>query len=165
MGQFSFLTSEGKSIAIDGASSRPSFTVYMVAPANAGCVAGTISSNDGSSLRWREDFYAGYGEFGGKDIYELTAELNGVSATWMEHEDMRSVGIAIVSDNDEWAGKTMARITGKYPGFYCVLSKLLHGNKGTLMIPRLTEDPGADWEDLRPLATCPHQGFLYPDNI
>lgn len=42
---------------------RPTFTVYMVDP------------RDGT--KYEESAYEGYGVFGGKDFYELLAELNG----------------------------------------------------------------------------------------
>jgi hypothetical protein len=60
MGFFSF-TIQNKSIP-NGFSGKPTFTVYMVLP-------------DGR--RFREDRYAGYGVFGGKDYYEAVAEING----------------------------------------------------------------------------------------
>jgi hypothetical protein len=33
--------------------------------------------HDDKGNRWREDEYEGYGEFGGKDYYELLSEMNG----------------------------------------------------------------------------------------
>ena len=71
MGFFSW-KSEGRSIS-NVHSIRGAYTVYMVAP-------------DGR--RWREDAYEGYGEFGGKDFYELLAELNG-------EESNRDIGIEL----------------------------------------------------------------------
>jgi len=35
---------------------------------------------DDKGNKWREDNYAGYGEFGGKDYYELLAEMNGLDS-------------------------------------------------------------------------------------
>jgi hypothetical protein len=73
MGCFSFITADTKkSIRLD----KP-FTVYLTAP-------------DGR--QWREDEYEGYGEFGGKDIFELVAELNG--------KITRSEGIDLLFEND-----------------------------------------------------------------
>ena len=64
MGLFSWkIAKRGKSIPVAG-SSRPTFTVYMVAP-------------DGR--RWKEEAYGGYGIFGGKDFFDLLDELNGGS--------------------------------------------------------------------------------------
>jgi len=65
MGMFSWLTQDTcRSIAASG-SRRKTFTVHMV---------------DDKGNVWTEMGYEGYGEFGGKDFYELVAEMNGVSA-------------------------------------------------------------------------------------
>ena len=37
----------------------------------------TVFLIDNRGNSWREDAYDGYGEFGGKDFYELLAEMNG----------------------------------------------------------------------------------------
>ena len=71
MGFFSLHTQDtGKSIA-NQHSNRPTFTVFML---------------DDKGNSWVEDNYDGYGEFGGKDFYELLAEMNGL-------EPDRSAGI------------------------------------------------------------------------
>jgi len=71
MGFFSWKTQDtGKSIA-NQYSGKPTFTVFML---------------DDKGNSWVEDNYEGYGEFGGKDFYELIAEMNGL-------ESNRSVGI------------------------------------------------------------------------
>jgi len=64
MGFFSFKTSDTKRTIYNDSSRRgPSPSpVYMI-------------TEDGRS--WREDSYGGYGGFGGKDIFELIAEMNG----------------------------------------------------------------------------------------
>jgi hypothetical protein len=63
MGLFSWKTQDtDESIPASG-STRESFTVYM---------------SDGKTT-WKEDNYEGYGEFGGKDYYELLDEMNGGS--------------------------------------------------------------------------------------
>ena len=64
MGLFSWNTCDtDRSIACEG-SDRSTFTVHMITP-------------DGRVFT--EENYEGYGEFGGKDFYELLAELNGES--------------------------------------------------------------------------------------
>jgi hypothetical protein len=67
MGVFSWNTSDtGESIPSSGnLGDRPTFTVHMIAP-------------DGRV--WTEYDYEGYGVFGGKDYYELLAELNGIGS-------------------------------------------------------------------------------------
>jgi hypothetical protein len=71
MGLLSFITQDtGRSIVIASKagvreSVRKTFTVYM---------------KDGNGHVYQEDAYEGFGEFGGKDIYELTAEINGLGS-------------------------------------------------------------------------------------
>jgi hypothetical protein len=62
MGFFSWITQDsGKSIA-NQYSGKKTFVVYL-------------KDNKGNS--WEETNYDGYGIFGGKDFYELLAEMNG----------------------------------------------------------------------------------------
>ena len=49
----------------------------------------TVYMIDNKGNSWREDEYDGYGEFGGKDYYELLAEMNGLPSC-------RSEGIELV---------------------------------------------------------------------
>ena len=63
MGYFSWITQDtDRSIGSSG-SSLGTFSV-------------TMTDNNGN--RWHEDNYEGYGVFGGKDFYELLAEMNGM---------------------------------------------------------------------------------------
>ena len=81
MGFFSWKTVDtGKSIA-NTHSRKKTFTVFMVAPSN---------GYDALEV-FREDDYNGYGVFGGKDYYELLAEING----FIEKDDceLRRIGI------------------------------------------------------------------------
>lgn len=63
MGFFSFITNDTNSSIPNVYSTRETFTVYMM---------------DDKGNTYREDKYEGYGEFGGKDYYELLAEMNGL---------------------------------------------------------------------------------------
>lgn len=63
MGFFSWKTQDTDKSISNKYSNRPTFRVYMVNPVN--------------GEYWVEDNYEGYGEFGGKDYYELLAEING----------------------------------------------------------------------------------------
>jgi hypothetical protein len=52
---------------------------------------------------WIEYYYEGYGEFGGKDFYELLAEMNGIQSelTGKEYTNyMREKGIDIAFKNN-----------------------------------------------------------------
>ena len=72
MGVFSFLTTDTReSVPNIYQDERPTFTVYL---------------KDNKGNVWKESAYEGYGVFGGKDIYELLAEMNGF-------EGGRDVGI------------------------------------------------------------------------
>jgi len=69
MGFFSWKTQDtNRSIHNRYVNNRKPFTVYM---------------RDDKGNVWREDDYEGYGVFGGKDYYELLAEMNG----WASRED------------------------------------------------------------------------------
>lgn len=64
MGFFSWITQDtGRSIS-NTYSTRDTFPV-------------TMTDNKGNS--WKETEYEGYGDFGGKDFYELLAEMNGLT--------------------------------------------------------------------------------------
>jgi len=52
----------------------------------------TVYMIDNKGNQWREDNYGGYGVFGGKDYYELLAEMNGLSG---EGEELREAGIKL----------------------------------------------------------------------
>ena len=62
MGMFSWLTQDTNKSIPSKYSNRDTFKVIM-------------SDNKGN--KWTEDNYEGYGVFGGKDFYELLAEMNG----------------------------------------------------------------------------------------
>lgn len=75
MGVFSWITSDtNRSISCEG-SDRPTFTVHMI--------------TRGGQV-FTENNYEGYGEFGGKDIFVLVAELNG--HTTGTDEGKRNIG-------------------------------------------------------------------------
>lgn len=101
MGQFSWFTQDTHHRIV----SDERKTVYLV---------------DGKGNKWKEDFYEGYGVFGGKDFYELLAEMNGYSykeygdnsgvitipdgqkiSTDNVSEDMRQIGIHLAFGMDD----------------------------------------------------------------
>ncbi len=61
MGFFSFKTNDTRRSIWNKYSDRKTFRVYMT---------------DHLGNQWVEDDYDGYGVFGGKDFYELLAEMN-----------------------------------------------------------------------------------------
>jgi len=84
MGFFSWKTCDTNMSIANSSSKRYTFDVYMITP-------------DGRVFHETE--YDGYGEFGGKDFYELLAELNG-------KESDRIVGIDVAfNDNSSGDGR------------------------------------------------------------
>lgn len=67
MGFFSFKTQDTHKSIANQYSIRPTFDVYMM---------------DDKGNVWKESNYDGYGEFGGKDYYELVAEMNGLKTRY-----------------------------------------------------------------------------------
>jgi len=61
MGMFSWKTQDTNRSICNTCSGRKTFVVYMT---------------DNNGNQWEESEYEGYGEFGGKDFYELLAQMN-----------------------------------------------------------------------------------------
>ena len=90
MGQFSWFTQDTNNQI--GCDTNNKICVYMF-------------DNNGNS--WKEVNYQGYGGFGGKDYYELLAEMNG-------YESDRQIGIDIAYDELPLFGNSNI----KYPALY-----------------------------------------------
>lgn len=115
MGSFSFKTQDTNgSIWNDMGPEHAVKPVYMVAP-------------DGRV--WEELSYGGYGEFGGKDFYELLSELNGGKSCRLE-------------------GIGMAFKDGDYP----------HGDNPSLIWPNLLRKNIPYKATRGAPKSCPHQG-------
>src|SRR5690554_7710593 len=65
MGFFSWLTNDTKTSVANSYSRRPASTVYLV---------------DNTGRFWKEEVYSGYGEFGGKDFFDLFREMNNLDS-------------------------------------------------------------------------------------
>lgn len=118
MGFFSFKTNDTRRSIWNKYSDRKTFRVYMT---------------DHLGNQWVEDDYDGYGVFGGKDFYELLAEMNDLRSKDSPPEDhaesMRSLGI------DLW-------YSGK-----------------PFISPQLTQKPRKKSTG-RPPKDCPNQGYF-----
>lgn len=126
MGFFSWKTSDtNKSINNIHSGLKP-FTVHMI-------------THDGRI--WTEDAYNGYGVFGGKDIYELIAELN-------HKEGGRSAGINLVYEG--FNGKLK-----NYGGDFNVAA-----NSG-IRLPKLIENLESNFFDIPYPLPCKRQGYFY----
>ena len=83
MGFFSWKTNNSDRSIANRYSDRSTFKVYM---------------RDNKGNVWVEEDYEGYGRFGGKDYYELLAEMNGLGSDrnkglWLQYD---SKGINII---------------------------------------------------------------------
>ena len=120
MGMFSWKTNDTRRSIKCVISEKPTFRVYMV---------------DHLGNQWVEDNYEGYGVFGGKDFYELLAEMNGLRPTdslkpdspfncgWEDNsytDKMRLLGIELEASGKPYISpqlteKPRKRSTGKPP--------------------------------------------------
>ena len=122
MGCFSWMTCDtGESIA-SAFSNREVFTVHMITP-------------DGRVFT--ETVYDGYGEFGGKDFYELLAELNGIVSD-------RGDGIDLCFKDNPSGDDTQGVI---YPK----------------LVKHLANNIESQYKSLPNPESCPDQGFFYSD--
>ena len=123
MGFFSWKTCDSDESIANNCSTRPTLTVHMITP-------------DGRVFT--EEDYEGYGEFGGKDFYELLAELNGLGSDG-------SAGIDL-----------------------CFKSNSNGDNTPGVIYPKLVEDLESDvvaqYNSLPNPETCEAQGFFYGDD-
>lgn len=122
MGYFSWKTCDTDRSIANNDSGRETFKVHMITP-------------DGRVFT--ETDYEGYGEFGGKDFYELLAELNGLGSD-------RSAGIDL-SFKDNSSGDDTPGVI--YPKLVEELSRDVEGQYANLPNP----------------TSCGDQGFFYLD--
>lgn len=136
MGFFSWRTSDtGRSIS-NRYSDREVFQVHMI-------------TRDG--LVWSESNYEGYGVFGGKDFYELLAELNS------GNKKTREAGIDITFNNNP---------SGDYNGLFempkLVEDLIIDYNDYEDGEEELYKERFLEWFDSLPYPeTCESQGFFY----
>jgi hypothetical protein len=93
---------------------------------------------------WTEDNYEGYGVFGGKDYYELLAEMNGVTSDLKGEkytDDMRQEGIALAFKDNGSGDRTFGV---KYPNL-------------------VERADGWSYEHWGP-ESCTDQGYFYGDD-
>lgn len=130
MGFFSWRTQDTDKSICNVHSHRTPFHVEMV---------------DDKGNVWTEDNYDGYGEFGGKDYYELLAEMNGVISS---HSDK-------TSDNY----KAEMRLFGIDLAF----KDSPNGDNPEVKFPNLVETAkGWQYDPIGP-ESCADQGFFYDD--
>jgi hypothetical protein len=120
MGFFSWKTCDTNRSIANVYSDELTFDVYMITP-------------DGRVFH--ETYYDGYGVFGGKDFYELLAELNG-------KESDRMVGIDIAFNGNGTGDDTPGVI---YPK----------------LVEHISEDVVAQYKRLPNPFGCEYQGYFY----
>jgi hypothetical protein len=97
--------------------------------------------------QWIEDSYEGYGEFGGKDFYELLAEMNCLRPEDSIPEDSGCQGVrAMLERAEDYTDKM--RLLG---------IDLWHSDR-PFISPQLTERPRPKSTG-KPPKDCPHQGM------
>lgn len=84
MGFFSWKTQDTNRSIANRHSEKSTFNVFMI---------------DNKGNKWKESNYDGYGEFGGKDFYELLAEMNGLESDRMAGIGLQFSGKPFISPN------------------------------------------------------------------
>ena len=128
MGFFSWRTQDTDKSIANQYSSRPTFRVQML---------------DDKGNVWTEDHYDGYGVFGGKDYYELLAEMNGlvsVETADKYTDDMRMKGIDLAFKDSP------------------------NGDNPEVKFPNLIEMAEGWQYDPKGPEGCNDQGFFYDDS-
>ena len=123
MGYFSWHTCDTDRSIANNDSDRETFKVHMIAP-------------DGRAFT--EEDYGGFGVFGGKDFYDLLAELNGLGTD-------RSAAIALCFKNNTSGDDTLGVI---YPK----------------LVENLAEDVVGQYSNLPNPTSCEDQGFFYSED-
>lgn len=96
MGQFSWITQDTKESIRNNGIIKKKKKAFMY---------------DNKGNVWKEKDYEGYGEFGGKDFYELVAEMNGYEDL-IDNEEKRMKGIDIVFGEDTYISPNLTRDKG-----------------------------------------------------
>ena len=156
MGQFSWKTSDTKRSIHSNGDCGCGFPVAMILPDNS---------------RFIENHYEGYGEFGGKDIFEVVAELNG--------KKDRSEGLDILEINSNVREdykqvplkgtnlfipvmKTWDEKTAEFGGIPSSKEFEGVGTKGYIL-PKLALNLKANYDDLDYPENCADQGWVCID--
>ena len=110
----------------------------------------TVWMLDDKGNTWQEDAYEGYGVFGGKDFYELLAEMNGLELTGDAQKD-RMLGIDLAfkdsGSGEETEGVKYPRFTTDHKISYEKLpNPRSHSGQGWFE-ERDEEDDWDDWDD------------------
>lgn len=107
MGFFSFKTQDTNKSIANAYSSKKTFSVTM---------------SDDKGNRWVETNYQGYGDFGGKDYYELLAEMNGLGSDRIKGIQLSHSGEPFIAPNltesSDWQWINESPTNCEYQGFF-----------------------------------------------
>lgn len=172
MGFFSWKTSDTNRSIANQYSGRKTFVVHMIA-------------EDGRVFT--EEEYEGYGVFGGTDIYELIAEMNGLCIDG-DTDQKRGAAIDLLYktiitngersyspgvDFTNWeqpikaeGGKTANSLVSSgwkqvYPNGYGDFGKAAENG---IKVPKLVEEIPTDFNDVSYPKNCPDQGYFFSDD-
>jgi len=137
MGFFSFLTTDTKQPIINRHSEGfNSQVVYLI-------------DDDGNE--WKECNYDGYGTFGGMDIYELIAKMNGYGI-----EDLGKTRAELeLSTNEFW-------LSVEYKELRSIGIDLFFNFGDSCYLPQIYSTQGQKYnDDAAPLESCPNQGYFF----
>lgn len=136
MGFFSWRTQDTDRSIANNYSIRKTFTVVMI---------------DNKGNKWIEQDYEGYGVFGGKDFYELLAEMNGfVSQKGLSYE----LDGEAYTDEARGYGISLAFSKGNGSGV---------GTEGVYYPNLIEQGDGWAYEMAGP-DSCESQGFFYDED-
>tara|TARA_R110000772_G_C13310268_1_gene440071 strand:+ start:15857 stop:16330 length:474 start_codon:yes stop_codon:yes gene_type:complete len=129
----------------------------------------TLSDDKGNT--WKEPDYEGYGVFGGKDYYELLAEMNGrttrnegitlaLGQRAIQKKDTKELLLADGIDFFNWGkellvdGKSANQLVEEGDWVSIVIKER------NVQFPNLNEDGNHGWKN-EEAENCPDQGFFY----
>lgn len=129
-----------------------------------------VVMHDNKGNQWIEENYQGYGEFGGKDFYELLAEMNGketrddgirlfFGVSGIMNELTGEVYLASGLDFFNWQEDLLPN--GKSANQLLELKhwKNIKQYESDVQYPNLTETTDWEWRNEKP-KDCPYQGFF-----
>jgi hypothetical protein len=100
---------------------------------------------DNENNKWQENNYEGYGVFGGKDFFELLADMNGKGVTQFQIDERFAKGY---DKTKEESRTDLLRSIG---------IDLYFGDE-PFISPNLYEDSRLEWKNRTP-EDCPNQGW------
>ncbi len=96
MGQFSWITQDTDEAIREkyGCRDRRLTTAYL---------------HDNKGNVWKEEFYEGYGVFGGKDYFQLLAEMNDIEGLTGDVDTDRDLGIDLAYSEKKYISPNLSR--------------------------------------------------------